>query len=118
MKIILLLLVAVVFVGCTQKYETFYVIDKANFNKKNYQPPIAPKLRRTTKAKKYYCENQFFFSSNAKTKTDIYTNNVVNYMCPDSKYLLDTRITDTWWTTIIYTRSCVEIESFCSKNLD
>ena len=112
MKFILLIFVLV---GCTQKYKTYPVVDKNNFNKEEYQAPITPKLRRTLKQSKSFCEGQIFFSSNAKTMTDNQTRQEISYMCPDSNYLMDAKITDTWWTTIIYSRSCVDIEAFCTK---
>jgi hypothetical protein len=102
-------------VSCTQKYQTYNVIDKNNFDKDKNESPITSPLRRTTKEKKEFCDGQVFFSSNAKKTTDRFANNIVRHMCPQSKYLLDTKITETWWTTIVYSRSCVEIESFCTK---
>lgn len=111
MKILILLLLC----SCTQKYQTYSLIDKENFNKEDRSTPVTPKLRRTVKEKKSYCEGQIFFSANAKAATDNYANQVVNYMCPQSKYLMDTKITETWWTTIVYSRSCVELEGYCTK---
>lgn len=110
----LLLLITILF-GCTQKYQTYYMIDKNNFDKDKYQTPITPKMLPTRKTKASHCEGQIFFSSNAKTKTDKYIKTMVKTMCPESNYLMNSRLTETWWTTIIYSRSCVELESYCPK---
>ena len=108
--IILLLLTA-----CTQKYQTYHVIDKHSFDKENYQAPITPKLLPAKKARASHCEGQIFWYSNAKKQTDRYLSRLVETICPDKKYLVNTRLTETWWTTIIYSKSCVEIETYCPR---
>lgn len=107
------LLVLFLFMSCTKKYQTYYVIDKSNFDKDNYQAPIAPKMLPGKKTKVSHCEGQIFWSSNAKKKTDLYINRAVNSMCPSKEYILNSRLTEIWWTTIIYSRSCVELEGHC-----
>ena len=114
MKLILSSLAfATLLASCTQKYQTFHIIEKSNFDKENYQAPIAPKLLPGKMSKASHCEGQFFFSSNAKKKTDLYTGQLVRTICPENSYLLKSRLTETWWTTIIYSRSCVELETYC-----
>jgi hypothetical protein len=114
MKVILL---ALLLTGCTQKYQTYHVIDKYNFDKDDPQTPITPKMRPGLKTTNNYCEGQIFFASNAKTNTDRYVKNMVKSMCPDSDFLLNSKLTETWWTTIIYSRSCVELEAHCPLKL-
>ena len=109
------LLLIMVLISCTQKYETFHVIDKKNFDKENFQSPITPKLIPSQKSKASHCEGQFFWSSNAKKKTDLYVTRLVSTLCPEKNYLLNSRLTETWWTTIIYSRSCVELETYCPR---
>lgn len=111
MKYLLLLLLF----SCTQKYQTYHVIDKNNFNKDNYVAPISPKMYPARKAKMSHCEGQIFWSSNAKKKTDLYIERMVRTMCPDKNYILNSRLTETWWTTIVYSKSCVEFEYYCPK---
>jgi len=101
--------------SCTKKYETFHVIDKYSFNKNDPESPITGKLYPGEKEVRSHCEGQFFWSSNAKTKTDNYVNSVVQNMCPEAKYLVNNRLEETWWTTIVYSRSCVRMESYCGR---
>lgn len=118
MKFLLFVFTIFQFVSCTQKYQTFHIIDKNNFDKERYEAPITKKLIPAHKTKASHCEGQFFFTSNAKTKTDLYTKRLVETICPSNAYLLNSRLTETWWTTIIYTRSCVELETYCPKKED
>ena len=91
------------------------MIDKTRFDKENPEVPITPKMRKGKRTAKEYCAGQFFFMSNAYKQTDRYLKNMVSTMCPDSNYIMDSRLTETWWTTIIYSRSCVELEGFCPR---
>ncbi len=114
MKIFSLLFLLLV--GCTQKYQTYHIIDKHNFDKDNPQTPITKKLKLSAKKEKTsFCAGQFFFSSNAKQKTDRYLQNMVRTMCSDSQYISNSKLTETWWTTLIYSRSCVELEGYCPR---
>ena len=112
MKFLVLILL---FASCAKKYETFHTIDKYNFNKNNPEAPITPKLYTGAKQTRSHCEGQFFWTSNAKKKTDAYVNNIVQNMCGDAKYLVNNRLEEIWWTTIVYSRSCVKIESYCGR---
>ena len=63
------------------------------------------------------CEGQIFFNRNAHT---IAVNNIpamLRYSCPGSEYLLNAKITETWWTTLFYSKSCIEIESYCPRKI-
>lgn len=101
------------FVGCTQKYQTYYVIQKRTFEYNKPHNPITPKMRRGMKEHQESCEGQIFFNRNA----DIIAQNnlpaMIRYTCPGQEYLLDAKITQTWWTTIVYTRSCIKLEGHC-----
>ncbi len=108
-----LLFFIILITGCTQKYQTYHIIDKYNFDKDNPKTPITKKLYPGKKVKRSHCEGQVFFSSNAVTKSTRYLNQMVKGMCPNSNYVLNSRLTETWWTTIIYSRSCMEIEGYC-----
>ncbi len=115
MKILIYLTLLISFLSCTQKYQTYHVIDKARFDKENPEVPITRKMRPGRRTSKEYCAGQFFFASNAYKKTEQYLKNMVTTMCPDSDYIINSRLTETWWTTIIYSRSCVELEGYCPK---
>ena len=45
-------LLFLLFVGCTQKYQTYHIIDKHNFDKDNPQTPITKKLKLSAKKRK------------------------------------------------------------------
>lgn len=111
------LLLALLFISCTKKYQTYHAIDKYNFNKENPEAPITPKLYPGAKEVRSHCAGQFFWSSNAKKETDNYVNKVVQNMCPDSKYLVNNRLEEVWWTTIVYSRSCVKLEVYCPRKI-
>lgn len=115
MKLLLILLTLLISVSCTQKYQTYHLIDKNNFDKEKPTTPIGKKVFKGAKFKKEYCRGQIFFMSNAKKETDKYISNLVRYSCPQDNVLVESRITETWWTTIVYSRSCVELESHCPK---
>lgn len=112
MKLLLLPLILLSF-SCTQKYKTYHAIQKRNFDYKNPHNPVTPKMRSGKKEVQNSCEGQIFFNRNAHT---ISINNIpamIRYSCPGSEFLLNAKITETWWTTIFYTKSCVKIESYC-----
>jgi hypothetical protein len=109
------LLLVLIFMSCTQKYQTFHVIDKENFRKESPEVPITKKMLPGKKRHAEFCAGQFFFSSNAKKKTDQYLPHLVGRLCSGSKYLVNSRLTETWWTTIIYSRSCVELDTYCPR---
>ena len=113
MKILLFLLL----ISCTQKYETYHVIDKQNFKKDNYEAPITKKqLASGEKSLSEYCEGQILFSSNAKVSTDRALSHLVDRACTKNRYLLNSKVTELWWTTIVYSRSCIELETYCPRN--
>ncbi len=101
--------------GCSHKYQTYHVIDKYNFDKDHPNPPITKKMYPGQKVKRSHCEGQLLFTSNAVTKNTKYLEQMIKGMCPDSNYILNSRLTETWWTTIIYSRSCMEIEGYCAR---
>lgn len=112
MKLILLLFFLT---SCTQKYQTYYVIDKYNFNKDNYEAPIAKKMLPKNKVEREICADQIFFSSNAYKETSLLLTNTMKSLCGDDKYLLNTRLTETWWTVLLYSKSCVKVETYCPR---
>lgn len=113
MKMLKLLFLALLFTSCAQHYEKYDVIEKRSFKMGESHSPITPKMLPKNKERKEICEGQFFFTKNAKKMTEQALTRAIQYMCFDSNYLLNATITDTWWTTIIYSRSCIEIEASC-----
>lgn len=109
------LLFLTLLISCTKKYQTYPVIDKNNFDMQNYQSPVTPKLKRGDKTTLKHCEGQVFWMSNAKARTDLYIERAINSICAEESYLLDSKITETWWTLIFYSRSCIKLEGYCSR---
>ena len=99
--------------SCTQKFQTYHIIDKHNFKIENYEAPIAPKLRLGRKVSKTICNGQVFFSSNAQKRTIEQLERSAQMLCPHSKFLLNSRLTESWWTTIAYSKSCMTLETYC-----
>jgi hypothetical protein len=104
--------------GCTQKYQTYNVIDKRTFDFKSDQGhnPVVPYMRKGKTDSQEFCEGQILFSKNAHAITQNSINSLVRFSCPNENYLLDAKLTEIWWTTIFYSRSCVKLESYCPKN--
>lgn len=111
-----MILVLMFILGCTQKHVSYDVIRKVQFGHEKYQRPILtrPIIKDGHDSLKA-CFNQWFFSSNAEKRKDEAIPLVVRSLCPSHDYLLDTEIEETWWTTIIFTRSCAEVTTSCGK---
>ncbi len=110
-------IITCLFLSCTQKYQTYHSIDKYNFQKEGENSPIVKNMIPVKKVKRAKCAGQFFFFENAQKKTDLYLSRMLPSLCESSNILLNSRLTETWWTTIIYSRSCVKFETSCSKKV-
>lgn len=113
MRNLILIFAISILASCTQKYQKYDVIHKASFKKDEGHNPITPRMMPANFEDREVCEGQIFFNKNAKDLTDKTLPRLIQYMCHDSDYLLNAKITETWWTTIIYSRSCVTIEASC-----
>lgn len=109
----IILLVILLFAGCSNKYKTYHAIQKRKFEFDKPHNPVTPLMRRGKKEVQETCEGQIFFNRNAVKITQGSLPALIRYSCPGSEYLVDAKITETWWTTIIYSRSCIKLESFC-----
>lgn len=112
MKILILLLCTL---SCTQKYAGYDLIRKVDFNKQSFERPISvyqvlPEGKDTLSS----CFNQWLFFSNAEKEKDDSLSAMVKTLCPGKDYLMDTNMTETWWTTLIFTRACIEMETSCA----
>lgn len=113
MKIILLLLTLV---ACTRKYADYDLIRKVDFNKESYERPITVmQVLPTGKDNLDACFNQWLFFSNAEKEKNEAIPMLVRTLCPGKDYLLDSHMVEEWWTTIIFTRSCVSVETKCAE---
>ncbi|MBY0518633.1 MAG: hypothetical protein K2P81_17110 [Bacteriovoracaceae bacterium] len=106
-------LLGLLFFGCTRKYADYDVINKLKFRDNPQERPVAPVMQISHKDDVEECFNQWLFFSNAETEKNRYLPALVQVLCPGSEWLVDTRITQQWWTTIIFTRACVNVEAHC-----
>lgn len=103
-------------IGCAQKYQTYSIIKKSSFVFGEEHSPISKKMLPAKKDIQETCEGQFLFSRNAKQITINSIPALIKYSCPQHDYLLNIKLTETWWTTLVYSRSCIKIESYCPLN--
>ncbi len=111
MKILLVLLLT----ACASKYEIHPSIDKRSFALDKENTSMAPRAVKGQRETSSFCAGQFLFMSNAKKETDKSIPKLLSRTCPKKVFLLDAKVTETWWTTIIYSRSCVKIEAYCPR---
>lgn len=107
------LIILTLLVSCATKYETHHAIDKRNFKLDSPNEAMPYRAVKGKKEESSKCEGQFFFFSNAKKKTDNALPSLLSRTCPKDVFLMDAKVTETWWTTIIYSRSCVKVEAHC-----
>lgn len=101
--------------GCTQKYSTYHIIEKESFKPDSEHNPTTRKMYGTKKVKEYLCVGQWLFSSNAQKLAEGAMPTLLSHTCPGKKYLLNAKVTNRWWTTIIYSRSCYIVEATCPQ---
>ncbi|HXH74309.1 MAG TPA: hypothetical protein VNJ08_05045 [Bacteriovoracaceae bacterium] len=113
MKTIISLLILA---SCTQKYADYDLIRKADFERATYSRPVTlievlPQGKDDLKA----CFNQWLFLSNAEADKNKSVSFMVRSLCPGKDFLVNTEMKETWWTTLLFTRSCIEMESLCGE---
>jgi hypothetical protein len=112
-KILLLFLVAL---SCTRKYADYDLIHKVNFNKESFERPTpVTQIMPTGKDELESCFNQWLFFSNAEREKNDSIPFLVRSLCPGKDYLLDSKMVEQWWTTLIFTRSCVSVKTKCAE---
>jgi hypothetical protein len=103
--------------GCTQKYADYDLIRKVDFNKTSYERPVpATQVLAQGKDQIGECFNQWLFFSNAEKEKNMRADEFVRALCPGKDYLVNATFTELWWTTIIYTRSCIDIKTLCGES--
>ena len=115
MKMFLILIIFTL-AGCTQKYASYDLIRKVDFNKQTYERPItltqvAPVGTDHLEA----CFNQWLFFSNAEAEKESSVPMLIRSLCPGQEYLLQSEMKEVWWTTLLFTRSCVSVETKCAE---
>jgi hypothetical protein len=113
MKYVLILLF--ILAGCSKKYQTYQVIKKSSFNYPGENNPVSKKLIPGRKETQENCEGQWLFMRNAQKINEANVRSMVNFSCPKDNYLVNSKITEIWWTTLIYSRSCIELETYCPR---
>ena len=100
--------------GCTQKYTTYDLVRKVDFNRETYERPIpVTQVLPEGKDELKSCFNQWLFFSNAEKEKDASIPFIIRSLCPGREFLLDTEMKERWLTTIIFTQSCVMIDTKC-----
>ena len=113
MKILIILFLACT---CTQKYADYDLIRKVDFNKESYDRPIpATQIMALGQDELKECFQQWLFFSNAEKLKEQRTPEFVRALCPGKDYLVKATFTETWWTTIIFTQSCIDIKTLCGN---
>ncbi len=109
-----MLIILVMTCSCTQKYADFDLIRKVDFNKASYERPTpATQVMAQGRDELKECFNQWLFFSNAEAQKEQRTPEFVRALCPGKDYLVNTAFTETWWTTLFFTQSCIEIKTLC-----
>ncbi|MCO4755825.1 MAG: hypothetical protein KC478_15190 [Bacteriovoracaceae bacterium] len=107
--------------GCASKYEDYSFISKKDFTLEedkivNRSAHDRPSRLISGRAEvEEFCESQILFNKNAFDITRNSLPALVRQSCPGQDYLLDATITQRWWTALVYSRSCVKVESYCPK---
>jgi len=103
--------------GCTQKYSSFPLIKKVDFDRETYTAPVMMKpIALSSKVDELsLCFSQWLFNSNAEKEKNDYLSSAIRNLCPGSDYLIDTDLKETWWTTILYTQACLSLNSRCPQ---
>lgn len=111
-----LLFVLLFIISCTQKYTSYDLIQKVTFNKENFERPITlMKVLPQGNDKLRSCFNQWMFASNAEKNKNDAIPMMIRSLCPGKDYLMMTEMTESWWTTLIFTRACVEMSTKCAE---
>lgn len=103
-------------VSCTQKYADYDLIRKVDFNRETYERPILlTQVVPVGNDQLESCFNQWLFFSNAEKEKNESIPYLIRSLCPGKDYLLQAEMKEQWWTTIIFTRSCVSVETKCAE---
>ena len=114
MKIIYLNLALIITtLGCTRKYAQYDVIHKLSFIKSPETRPVTPSMKRAGTDSVKRCFDQWLFFSNAETEKDKYLPQLIQVLCPKTEWLMETQITQDWWTSIIFSQACVNVKTTC-----
>lgn len=114
MKIILFTIVFS-FLSCSTKYQHLGTINKKAFIEKDEMRDTKKRLTKGRTDNDSFCIGQILFQKNAFDITESSLKSLIRSSCPGDEYLQHTVIKRTWWTTLVYSRSCIEIEALCTR---
>ncbi len=104
--------------ACTQKYADYDLIRKVDFNKESYERPIpVTQIMAQGNDELKECFNQWLFFSNAEKQKESHIPSMVRVLCPGKDYLVSAEFKETWWTTLIFSQACIEIQTKCGNPL-
>jgi hypothetical protein len=102
--------------ACTQKYADYDLIRKVDFNKESYERPIpVTQIMAQGNDELKECFNQWLFFSNAEKQKESHIPSMVRVLCPGKDYLVLAEFKETWWTTLIFSQACIEIQTKCGN---
>lgn len=100
--------------GCTQKYVDYDLIKKVSFNRENFERHITlSRVSASGRDELSQCFNQWLFSNNAEKEKNERIPEFIRALCPGKDYLVQTKVKELWWTTLIFTQACVDIKTLC-----
>jgi hypothetical protein len=103
-------------VGCTQKYADYDLIRKTDFLQSQvHNRPVAPLMQKGRADSLEKCFNQWLFFSNAENEKKEHIPKLVQVLCPGDEYLMESTITERWWTVLFYSQACVFVNTHCPK---
>jgi hypothetical protein len=101
-------------ISCSTTTQHLGTINKEAFLEKDEYRGAKKPLRKGKAESESFCVGQLLFQKNAFDITESSLKPLVRASCPGNEYLQEMKIVRTWWTTIVYSRSCIEVQSFCS----
>jgi hypothetical protein len=103
--------------SCTRKFADYDLIRKVDFKKEVYERPVTIMQVVPAGGKKdtlNACFNQWLFFSNAEKEKDQAIPMLVRSLCPGHDYLIQSEMVETWGTVLLFSRSCVSVETTCA----
>ncbi len=112
-----LLPILLIMSSCTRKFADYDLIRKVDFNKEVFERPVTAMQVVSAGGKKDTldaCFNQWLFFSNAEKEKNQAIPLLVRSLCPGHDYLVRSQMVETWGTVLVFSRSCVTVETTCA----
>jgi len=116
MKIVFIL--SLLLISCTHRKYQFAQIDHDKFIFDHHHPVVKEskihgKLLETKMHNKSFCSDQFLFFNNAAKEVEQLSIEYMKRKCLKQGLSIDNQLSYTWWTIILYSRSCISIKFKC-----